>query len=137
MLVISHLLFSFVCTSVNKSIQVYTTNIFTVKTAGCHCVQFPTVVSLHFLQSSRVCSGSLWSNWMEVQTYNFCSLITTVFEIQWGFDVFLKTFISTVYWMQFLKNGASIFYWWMGAVSTFSRYLTKQDFNLFIGGVPQ
>ena len=32
---------------------VYTANLFTAKTAGFHCVRFLTVVSLHFLQSSR------------------------------------------------------------------------------------
>ena len=37
---------------------------FTVKTAGFHCVRFPTVVSLYFLQCTCAYSGSLQWSWL-------------------------------------------------------------------------
>ena len=48
----------------------YTANLFTAKIAGFRCVQIPTALSLHFLQSLNVCSGSLHSVWSEAKTCN-------------------------------------------------------------------
>ena len=59
----------------------YTANLFTAKTAGFHCVQFPTAVSLNFLQSYIAYSGSLHSNLIGRQPFNFCSLMTAISAI--------------------------------------------------------
>ena len=51
----------------------HTANLFTVKTAGFHCVRFLTVVSLQFEQSLTVCSGPLYSSLRTGINYIFCS----------------------------------------------------------------
>ena len=53
-------------------LHLYTANLLTAKIAGFHCVQIPTALSLHFLQSLNACSGSL-------QFYQKCSFFTATF----------------------------------------------------------
>ena len=48
-----------------------TANLFTAKTTGFHCVQIPTALSLHFLQSLTTCSQSLQSSWSAAETLHF------------------------------------------------------------------
>ena len=74
MTALEHGVFNFVELSMPPSLaaSVYTANLFTAKIAGFHCVQIPTALSLHFLQSLNACSGSL-------QFDQKCSFLTAIF----------------------------------------------------------
>ena len=88
----------------------FTANLFTVKNAGFHCVQFPTVVSLYFLQWSTACSGSLMLKWRRAKSFHFCSLITAIFDAWYRLRLQLNLYNSIVLWLQCLQFGITNFY---------------------------
>ena len=61
---------------------IHTAKNFTVKTAGFHCIRFPTVVPLYFTQSSNIYSGSLQSSCNVTQIFKFCSLMAAISTIR-------------------------------------------------------
>ena len=106
-----------------KSIQqylvcCYTANLFTAKTAGFHCVRFPTVISLYFLQSLSACIGSLQLSWRVSKACIFWSLMTAVSAVTFLLSLQSTTWIFAAQQLHFLKSDISDFCWLTPACTT-------------------